>query len=122
MVFSPNTTTQFNHFDHDRSGTLLPAVATKNEEVSSAQLGDRGMLFGGLGWYTRLEFPHLNNIMQQGVQVDVQNAILRIYPQVDTYSEFNSLPDSIYLYIADENNVVTEAVTDYLGTQVRCFG
>jgi len=77
------------------------------------------MLFGGLGWYTRLEFPHLNNIMQQGVQVDVQNAILRIYPQVDTYSEFNSLPDSIYLYIADENNVVTEAVTDYLGTQVQ---
>ena len=119
LVFSPNTTTQFNHFDHDRSGTLLPAVATKNEEVSSAQLGDRGMLFGGLGWYTRLEFPHLNNIMQQGVQVDVQNAILRIYPQVDTYSEFNSLPDSIYLYIADENNVVTEAVTDYLGTQVQ---
>lgn len=119
LVFSPNTSTQFNHFDHDRSGTLLPAAATKNEEITSAQLGDRGFLFGGLGWYTRLEFPHLNNIMQQGVQVDVQNAILRIYPEVGTYSEYNSLPDSIYLYIADENNVVTEAVTDYLGTEVQ---
>ena len=27
--------------------------------------------------------------------------------------------DSLYLYIADENNVVTDAVTDYLGSEVQ---
>ena len=36
-----------------------------------------------------------------------------------TYSDFNQFPDSIYLNIADENNVVTEQVTDYLGTTVQ---
>ncbi|MPM01989.1 hypothetical protein SDC9_48232 [bioreactor metagenome] len=119
MVISPNTSTQFNHFNHNRSGSLLPDPASPKEEITSAQVGDRGLLAGGLGWYTRLEFPYLNNILQQGVQVEIQNAMLRIYPEIGTYSEFNALPDSIYLYIADENNVVTEAVTDYLGTQVQ---
>ena len=29
------------------------------------------------------------------------------------------MSDSLYLYIADENNVVTDAVTDYLGSEVQ---
>ena len=45
--------------------------------------------------------------------------MLKLYPELGTYSETNALPDSVYLYIADENNVVTDAVTDYLGTQVQ---
>lgn len=38
----------------------------KGVEIPSAELSNRGVLFGGLGWYTRLEFPYLNNLMQQG--------------------------------------------------------
>ena len=40
-------------------------------------------------------------------------------PEYGTYSGYNTLPDSIFLYIADENNVVTDAVKDYLGKQVQ---
>lgn len=44
---------------------------------------------------------------------------MKIYPEYGTYSGYNALPDSIFLYIADENNVVTDAVKDYLGKQVQ---
>ena len=119
VSFTPNTSTQFNHIDHDRTGTDMELFPTKNVEIPSSSLSNRGLLFGGIGWYVRLEFPYLNSIMQQGEQVEIESAYLKIYPEPKTYSEFNTLPDSIFLYIADENNVVTDAVTDYLGTQVQ---
>ena len=89
------------------------------KEIPSASLGNRGVLFGGLGWYTRLEFPFINNILMQGAKVAIESALLKIYPEPGTFSGTNTLPDSIFLYIADENNVVTDAVTDYLGTAVQ---
>ena len=119
LWFFPNTDTQFNHIDHDRSGTDMAGYPMKGVEIPSAELSNRGVLFGGLGWYTRLEFPYLNNLMQQGTQVEIESALLKIYPEQGTYSDYNTLPDSLYLYIADENNVVTDAVTDYLGSEVQ---
>ena len=119
LIFSPNTETQFNRIEHDRTGTLMDGYPLKQVEIPSRALDGRGVLFGGTGWYTRLEFPHLNNIMQHGEQVNIESALLKIYPEPGTYSDFNPLPDSIFLYIADENNVVTDAVTDYLGSEVQ---
>jgi len=115
-----NTSKSFYHIDHDRSNSLLSKyTAKKNLEIPSSDLGNLGFLFAGIGWYSRLEFPTLNSIMQQGSEVKIQSAYLRIYPLPDSYGDFNQLPDSVYLYIADENNVVTQAVTDYLGKEVQ---
>ncbi len=87
--------------------------------MSSSELDNRGLLFGGIGWYSTLSFPHLNNILQLGKQVSIESAYLKIYPEPGTWTEYNPLPDSLYLYIVDENNVVTDAVTDYLGEEVQ---
>ncbi|MDD3064499.1 MAG: DUF4270 family protein, partial [Massilibacteroides sp.] len=119
LMFSPNTSTQFNHYEHDRKGSLLEDYPSGKTGISSVNLENNGLVFGGLGWYSRLEFPYLNNLMMQGEQIDIETAVLKIYPKLKTYSSFNNLPDSIYLYIADENNVVVDAVTDYLGTEVQ---
>lgn len=118
-VISPKTETQFYHVDHDRTGTEMESLPAKNVEVASSELGNRGVLFGGIGWYSRLGFPHLNEILQQGERVSIESAYLRVYPEPGTWSDFNPLPDSLFLYIIDENNVVTDAVTDYLGTEVQ---
>jgi len=112
----PSNERQFNHFDYDRTGTLMETVAN---EASSIELEGRGVLMGGVGWYSRLEFPYLNEIQKQGRIVNVQEAYLKIYPEPQTYFSFNALPDSMFLFIADENHVVTEVVKDYLGKQVQ---
>lgn len=118
-VIYPNTETQFYHVDHDRTGTAMESLPLKNLEVASSELDNRGVLFGGIGWYSNLGFPHLNDILQQGERISIESAYLKIYPEPGSWSEFNPLPDSLFLYIIDENNVVTDAVTDYLGTEVQ---
>jgi len=119
LLFTPSTANQFNHISHNREGTLMEPYPSRQVEIPSSVLGNRGVMMCGVGWYTRLEFPHLNNILQQGERVDIESAYLKIYPEPGLYSSYNALPDSIYLYIADENNVVTDAVKDYLGEQVQ---
>lgn len=119
LTFTPNTSTQFNHYEHDRSGTAMEPYPAGQKEISSSSLDNRGVLFGGLGWYSRLEFPFLNNILMQGEKVTIESAMLKIYPEPGTFDGTNALPDSIFLYIADENNVITDAVTDYLGEEVQ---
>lgn len=118
-VIKPNTEKQFYNISHDRKGTALENLPLKNVEVPSGKIGNRGFLFGGIGWYTRLKFPYLNNLQQQGKQVIIESASLKIYPEPGTYSTYDNLPDSLYLYITDENNVVTDAVKDYLGEEVQ---
>lgn len=115
LVFRANKEKQFNRLTQDRRGTPMENHSRENLEIPSSELGYRGVLFSGIGWFTRLEFPHLNNIMEQGRHVEIDRAALRIYPEFGTYSEYNALPDSIFLYIADENNVITDVVKDRLG-------
>jgi hypothetical protein len=118
LYILPNTSTQFNHIDHDKTNSLLEKYATQ-KEIKSELLEQKSLIFAGLGWYSRLEFPNLNNLMQHGEQIEIEAATLKIKPTIGSYSGFNTLPDSIYLYIADENNVIIDAVTDYLGTEVQ---
>ena len=106
-------------WDGVKAELLEAGYPEKNVEIASSDLENRGFLFGGLGWYATLSFPHLNNIMQLGERVVVESAYLKIHPEPGTWSESNELPDSLYLYIVDRNNVVTDAVTDYLGEEVQ---
>ncbi|CCY39355.1 putative uncharacterized protein [Tannerella sp. CAG:118] len=118
-IIKPKTETQFYHIDHDRTGTIMEGFPTENVEVYSSELNNRGILFGGIGWYSCIGFPYLNEILQQGERVSIESAYLKIYPEPKTWSEFNPLPDSLYLYIIDENNVTVDVVTDYLGTKIQ---
>lgn len=116
VTFSPVIERQFNHFHYDRSGTLMESSL---KEFPSNELDGRGVLMGGTGLYSRLEFPYLNEIQKQGRIVNIEEALLKIHPEPKSYSPRNALPDSIFLFIADENHVVTEAVKDYLGKQIQ---
>lgn len=118
-IINPNSSNTFYHIDHDRSGTSLEGYAEKSIEVEADEIGNRGLVFGGLGWFTRLKFPYINNILHEGKRISIESATLQISPELNTYNEYNTLPDSLYLYITDENNVVLEAVNDYLGEEVQ---
>lgn len=119
LTFSPVTSTQFNRMVQERKDTPLENYPAKGAEAPSEELGNLSYLCGLTGWYSRLEFPYLNNILDRGREVEIQDARLVLYPEAGTYSDYNALPDSIYLYIADENNVTTDAVKDYLGNEVQ---
>ena len=108
VVFKPNTAKQFSHISQTEI-TVTPEEAEAYQSV----------LFAGMGWFTVFDFPYLNNIQQQGEHITIESALLEIKPAINSSDGFNPLPDSVYLYIADENNVVTDAIMDYLGTTVQ---
>lgn len=119
LTFSPTVATQFNRIEHNSGGTPLEGYPGKKTELPSASIGDRALVCALSGWYSRLDFPYLNNLLLEGEAVEIEDASLRIYPETGTYSPYNPLPDSIYLYIADENNVITDVVQDNLGNEVQ---
>ena len=119
LTFYPTVSTQFNRIEHDCSGTPLEGYPGKKTELPSAAVGDRALVCALSGWYSRLDIPYLNNLMLEGDAVEIEDAWLRIYPETGTYSPYNPLPDSLYLYIADENNVITDVVQDNLGNEVQ---
>ena len=56
--------------------------------------------------------------MEHGKQVDIESATLQLYPEPGTYSGFNALPDSVYLYYLDGSTVNRDVVANYLGSEV----
>ncbi len=118
LWFVPNTETQFNHLEQDVNGTALADIAIGKDGIPSEEIGNRSVLFGGLGWYTTLDFPYLNNLMEHGTQVEIESATLRLYPEPGSYSDFNALPDSVYLYYLDGTTANQDVVANYLGSKV----
>lgn len=120
LWFVPNTDTQFNHVEQDTDGTALADIEIEMEGdgIPSEETGYRSLLFGGLGWYVQLDFPYLNDLLEHGTQVEIENATLQLYPEPGSYSDFNALPDSVYLYYLDGSTINRDIVANYLGSQV----
>jgi hypothetical protein len=74
---------------------------------------------GLAGFYTRIEFPYLNEIAKLGTAGIVQGAQLSIYPLKNTYDEKADLPQSLSLYIADKFGSTVDAITDSYGSSLQ---
>jgi len=119
VKFIPSSTLYFNKVKHDRTGTPLEEFNSKTNEIVSSKLKNLSFVQGLTGFYTKIEFPYLNNLLLQGEMVSIESATLYLYPVKDSYGTFSPLPSSLSLYTANENNVTGDAVTDQLGTSVQ---
>lgn len=119
LSFTPSSTKHFVQTKCDRSGTLLNQVVGNKVETLSSETGNKVYLQGMTGLYTKIEFPYLNNLQEEGELVTIESARLYLYPVKGTYGGMVSLPDSLSLYTSDENNMNIEEVTDVLGTSIQ---
>lgn len=104
----------FNQIESDRTGTPLEGISFKNNEIKSRDTDNKAFIEGLTGIYTKIEFPHLNNICLMGDHGTVTSAILYIYPLANTFGRQNytPIPRDLQMYISNEENVVTGAITD----------
>ncbi len=120
LTFNVNTSYAFTSIDHDRSGTPLAQIESGIiNAVPSSKLNQRAYLQGLTGFYNEIEFPHLNNLMEQGDIISIESATLYLYPVEGSYGKTNQLPSELRLYIADENNVLEDQVYSSSGTTVQ---
>ena len=123
MNFKIDTTYMFTHVDADFSGTPLETVSEAAPDItSSTECGNLAFESAMQGIYTKIEFPYLNDLRSIADHCSAASAELRIYPKAGTYCKqnYSSLPETMNLYVSDENNISTgSAITDSSGESLQ---
>ncbi|MDX9883869.1 MAG: DUF4270 family protein [Prolixibacteraceae bacterium] len=101
-----NANLQFNQIKSDRAGTNSALIADSNHsKVYSEQTANRSFSQGGIGMYTRIEFPGVGGVLKMDQKRFLMKAELILKPVFRSYEEV-PLPDNIYLYESNRTNEV----------------
>lgn len=119
LDIAPTTSTAFSHIENDRSATNLAPLTYKNRSIVSTETNNKAYLQGLTGLYVKMNFPHINNLLQIGKFVNIASAYLYIYPTSDSYSTFIPLPKSLTLNYLDENGKALDIYVDSDKTAVQ---
>jgi hypothetical protein len=115
-----DTGLQFNNITLDRTGTVISDVSYDDYEstLSSTLTGNKSYVQSGTGMACRIDFPYiklLKSISDNGLIVDAE---LSIKPVAGSYSTLYPLKDSLKVYICDDLNRISSALTNSSGTQM----
>lgn len=108
--------------EHTREGYVVENLSGGGAvwATASNQTEDMAFLQGLTGIYTMIEFPYLNDLMRNGDIVSVESATLYLYPKFGTYGPTsNPLPETLRLYIADDDNNTVDQIYNSMGTTVQ---
>ncbi|WP_421920313.1 DUF4270 family protein [Marinifilum sp.] len=105
-----NQNYSFLNYSADRSNTpqQLDRLVEQEVELDSELTDDLTFIQGGLGMYTKIKIPHIENLITLGLTGGVIRADLLLYPTDNSYDdEVFPLPmSSLNLYNTNENNVI----------------
>lgn len=108
----------FSHIESEKPASLGPLKQPK-DAVPSTQTGDMAFMQSGTGIMTSLQFPTVKNLFNLSSKITLASAGLYIYPVAFTYgSSTTPLPDSLMLYIGDQQNRIIGRYTDSYGNVV----
>ncbi|MDL2319502.1 DUF4270 domain-containing protein [Alistipes sp. OttesenSCG-928-B03] len=111
----------FTHVESDRTGAPLDGISFKNNEIASTLSDNKSFVEGLSGIYTRVSFPHLNNIRGLGDYGTVVSATLLMYPYAGSYrgQDYRPLPQSLTLYMSNDMNETIGAVTNSSSSEAQ---
>ena len=109
LTFKIDTTRMFTHIDSDLTGTEIAEIGKESEPLESTETGNMAFVSGALGLYARIGFPYLNNLRSICDHCKAASAVLTVYPLPGSYckSDYSFMPESMNLYVSDENNIST---------------
>lgn len=113
-----NTDYAFTGIVHDPTGTDLDMDTGIENLIHSYEMDNKAYMQGLTGYYNQIEFPYINNLESEGKIVSVESAVMYLYPVRRSYDN-SKLPEDIYLYITDENNVLEDYVYGSDGVTVQ---
>jgi hypothetical protein len=103
----------FTHFNVDRTGSLLNAMVT-SESISSKETNHQMFVQAGTKVGFRIDIPMINKLKEINANMSVMDAQLVFKPVKGTYTNTSELP-SMLVYWIDDNNDITEQLTDVSG-------
>ena len=99
MTFRANPHNSFYSLSNDKSNINVE-FHTKSDPVPSSETDNKGYVMSGTPMYTRLEFPHLNELLWLGQIVKIKRATLFVRPILHSY-ETVPLPPRLNIFYFD---------------------
>lgn len=115
---------QFNSIWTENEDSPYDCINHRSEQVNEKDGGQHSVMFEGLGYYTRINFPTIRTIADHSYFSHIVRANLVLYPERNGYDKHN-FPQ--YFYVAsvnkgnvsptiDQGHAVLKTVTTSLGT------
>ncbi|WP_422107550.1 DUF4270 family protein [Winogradskyella sp.] len=108
---SPFAVSYYNNIVTDVTGLELSNITDQEDDLPSVQTDNFGYLQSGTGYATKIEFPSLKNINELGVGT-ILDAVLRLKPSTEGYSDTQPISELLALYIIDQNNDVATQISN----------
>lgn len=104
-----------NAFNNIQSNvTHLPLDTLIDQEINlrSSTTNNQSFIQAGIGYATRIQFPTLKDIYDIPGTGTVLSAVLQIKPPRSSYNDLLPIRDSLNVNIIDQNNRITEQLTN----------
>lgn len=101
----------FNQILSNSSNSLIDGISTTKNERSSKLTDNSTLSQSGTQIFTKINIPYIDNLLTIGKNSALVGANLRLYPIKGTYSNTNSLPDTLYVYSSDHRNKLVGQIT-----------
>lgn len=119
-VLTPLTSYCFTQATQDRRGTPIELLQSGTHNgMLSRDCDHTAYLQGMTGLYIQIEFPYLNDLLNEGEMVSIESAALYFYPVENTYGDYVPLPETLTLYTANDNNETEDVITDSSGSSLQ---
>jgi hypothetical protein len=110
----------FTQLETNRDNTTLKSLS--HTATPSSSLGDLAFIQAGVGITTKVMLPSIRRISYINKDVgSVFKAQLKIKLDNSYHDKNLKLPDSLYMYVVDQNNDIVESVTNSSGENVVAY-
>ena len=99
-----NSSLQFTHIDHNKTGTNIEKLNSQYGELSSKLTNNEVYLQSMTSTTVHIDFPYIKNLKQLGDYVNINSAVLHVKPLKNSYPVLSPLPGYIYLSYLDESD------------------
>ncbi len=110
------STYMFNSLVHDFTDSPLAGIREVNNEIPSAESGNKAYLQGVTGLLPKLRFPSVQNVLMEK-RWKILKAELIFKPVRNTYRK-STLPERLYLYETDRLNRMNTILKDSNGDAI----
>ncbi len=111
------TNKQFNQVWTENTESPFDQLTQRYIQVSEDSTNYRSVMYEGLGYYTRINLPGIENIRNSNNYYHVVKATLKLYALEGSYDK-RRIPSTFYLFEVNKGNVITNPLYKSTGAQV----
>lgn len=109
---------QFNHVWNEGMDEPFDQLTARYKQVKEDVSGLHSVEYEGLGYYTRINFPQIEELKNRNKYQHIVKATLKIYPEVGSYDK-RRIPTTFYLSEVNKGNVIENTVRTSSGSHVH---